>query len=130
MTTQNALPDTVIIFDGDCAFCQLWVDRMGRYLPVAPPAVPSQAVDLDAVGLTADDVARFAWLITPTHHVAGGAILRELLKHQPRAGLRFVGHLLSLWPFPLLADGVYKIVARNRHRFPGSTPSCESDTTQ
>lgn len=127
MTRQISLHDTVIVYDGDCAFCELWVGRLHRALPVVPRTVPSQSADVDGLGLSADDVAQYAWLITPDRHIAGGAILRELLIHQPRLGLRFLGHLLGVWPMTVIADGVYRLVAKNRHRLPGSQAACESD---
>ena len=127
MARQSPLGNTVIIFDGDCAFCELWVGRLRRSLPVVPQTIPSQSADLERLGLSADDVAHYAWLITPERHIAGGAILRELLIHQPRLHLRFLGHLLGLWPITVIADGVYRLVAQNRHRLPGSQAACESD---
>ena len=126
MARQSPLTDTVIVYDGDCAFCELWVGRLRRGLPVVPRAIPSQSADLDGLGLSADDVAHYAWLITPERHIAGGAILRELLIHQPRPHLRFLGHLLGLWPITVITDGVYRLVAKNRHRLPGSQAACES----
>jgi predicted DCC family thiol-disulfide oxidoreductase YuxK len=126
MAHPSPLRDTVIVYDGDCAFCALWVARLHRALPVVPKTVTSQSVDLDALGLSADDVAHYAWLVTPDRHIAGGSILRELLVHQPRPHLRFLGHLLGLWPIPIIADGVYRLVAKNRHRLPGSKPTCET----
>ncbi len=128
MARQSKLTDTVIVYDGGCAFCELWVGRLKRSLPVVPPTTASQSADLDALGLSAEDVARYAWLITPDRHVAGGAILRELLIHQPRPLFRFVGHLLGLWPVTVITDGVYRLVAKNRHRLPGSQAACESDS--
>ena len=83
-------------------------------------------VDADQLGLTSDDLARYAWFITPTKHVAGGAILRELLIRQPRLTMRFVGHLLGVWPIPIIAAGVYRLVAKNRGRLPGASAHCES----
>lgn len=127
---MGTLADTVIIYDGDCAFCETWVGRMKRALPVTPKTVASNTIDLDSLGLTEKDVTDYAWLITPTRHIAGGDILAELLVHQPRFGLRLAGHLLKLWPASAIANAVYRVVAKNRHRLPGSTPACETDSTQ
>lgn len=77
--------------------------------------------------MSAHDIASYAWLITPKRHIAGGAILRELLVHQPRLSFRLLGHLLGLWPIPLISEGVYRLVARFRHALPGATPACERD---
>lgn len=116
--------DTVLIYDGDCAFCALWVARLQRALPTSPRAMTSQEVDPDALGLTAEDVRDYAWLITPTRHIAGADILPELLVHQEPFGLRVLGHLLRLWPVAVIARGVYALVARTRHVLPGGTTEC------
>jgi predicted DCC family thiol-disulfide oxidoreductase YuxK len=102
------------------------VGRLRRALPVVPRTIPSQSADVDGLGLSSDDIARYAWLITPERHIAGGAILRELLIHQPRPHLRFLGYMLSLWPITVIVDGVYRLVAKNRHRLPGSKAACET----
>ena len=127
MSDSDPTNRTVLIYDGDCAFCRHWVDKTRAFLPAFPTAITSQSITLDDYGLSVDDVTRYAWLITPTRHVAGGAIARTLLIHQPRFSLRLLGYLLSVWPLPLVADTVYRLVAKNRHRLPGSTPHCEVD---
>ncbi len=121
------LRDTVLVYDGDCAFCQTWVNRLQRALPVVPAPVASSAVDTEALGLTADDIRDYAWLITATRHIAGADILPELLVHQPSFGLRVLGRVLRLWPIAVIARGVYAGVARTRHVLPGGTASCRVD---
>jgi predicted DCC family thiol-disulfide oxidoreductase YuxK len=117
---------TVLVYDGDCAFCEKSVGKLRDRLPVFPHTVTSQSINLDDWGLSREDVARYAWLITPTKHVAGGAILRELLIRQPRLSLRFLGHLLGVWPIPMIAEGVYRMVANNRGRLSRASTQCES----
>lgn len=121
---STGIAETVLIYDGDCAFCELWVARLQRALPTSPRAVTSQEADLDALGLTTQDVRDYAWLITPTRHIAGADILPELLVHQRPFGLRVIGHLLRLWPVAVIARGVYALVARTRHNLPGGTTRC------
>ena len=72
-----ALP--VLIFDGDCAFCTTWVNRLRDWLPRFPDAVPWQWADLDALGLTRQDVTDFAWYLTKRHSYAGAMAFAELL---------------------------------------------------
>jgi predicted DCC family thiol-disulfide oxidoreductase YuxK len=120
----NAVSRALLIFDGDCAFCTTWVNRLEAALPVYPRATPWQWIDLDDHALSRDDVDRFAWVITPGHQYAGHLALSALLRMQPVAGLRFLGHLLATPPFSLVAALAYRVVAANRSRLPGGTPAC------
>jgi predicted DCC family thiol-disulfide oxidoreductase YuxK len=114
----------VLIFDGDCAFCTTWVNRLQAWLPRPPRALPWQWSDLDALGLTRDDVTDFAWYLTRRHSYAGAMAFGALLREQPRAGLRFFGHLLFTPPFSIVAAVGYNLIARFRHVLPGGTPAC------
>ena len=114
----------LLVFDGDCAFCTTWVNRLERALPVFPPTTPWQWIELDGYALSRDDVDRYAWVITPGHQYAGHLALSALLRMQPVAGLRFLGHLLATQPFSLAAALAYRVVAANRSRLPGGTPAC------
>lgn len=114
----------LLVFDGDCRFCTTWVNRLASWLPRFPESVPWQWADLDALGLTSDDVRDFAWYLTPQHSYAGAMALAALLRAQPRIGLRFVGHLLATPPFSIVAALGYNVIAKHRHRLPGGTPAC------
>jgi predicted DCC family thiol-disulfide oxidoreductase YuxK len=117
-------PLPLLVFDGDCAFCTTWVNRLQARLPRFPEAVPWQWSDLEALGLTPDDVRDFAWYLTPAHSFAGAMAFAELLKAQPRIGLRFAGWLLATPPFSIVAALGYNVIARYRHLLPGGTPAC------
>jgi predicted DCC family thiol-disulfide oxidoreductase YuxK len=112
------------VFDGDCAFCTTWVNRLRDWLPRPPDAVPWQWADLDAVGLTREDVADFAWYLTSKHSYAGALAFAAILRAQPRIGLRFAGNLLATPPFSIVAALGYNVIARYRHILPGGTPAC------
>jgi hypothetical protein len=100
-------------------------------------ARPYQRTDLGALGLTEDEAhARLQWF----GDVASPAATRE-------QGARAVGALLrrggaatggvagALWrgvgvlptipPASWVAAGIYRVVAKNRHRLPGGTPTCK-----
>jgi predicted DCC family thiol-disulfide oxidoreductase YuxK len=115
----------VIIYDGDCAFCTLWVNRLQRSLPVFPQALTSQSINPDDYALSAADLTRFAWYLTPTHQYAGHLAASALLRVQPTRWLRFVGWLLATPPISWFAALGYGLVARFRHRLPGGTATCE-----
>ena len=114
----------LLIFDGDCAFCTTWVNRLGAILPAFPPSTPWQWIDLDRYGLTEHDVTHYAWVVTPGHHYAGHLALSALLRLQRGFGWRFAGNLIATAPFSWLAALGYRFVAANRHRLPGGTPAC------
>lgn len=116
--------DTVLIFDGDCAFCTLWVNRLEALLPTFPATTPWQWIDLDDYALTQDDVDKAAWFVTPTRQFAGHLALSLLLRSQPNFGWRFLGHLIATEPFNTIAALGYRFVSRFRHRLPGGTPAC------
>lgn len=125
MAGNKALHKHTLIYDGDCAFCTLWVNRLEQWLPVFPKKLTSQSISLDDYALTGDDVARYAWYITPTHHYAGHLAASALFRAQPRWGLRFLGWLLATPPLSFAAAGVYALVARFRGKLPGGTPTCD-----
>ena len=128
MVSESALskPSTAVllVFDGDCAFCTTWVNRLEAILPVFPHASPWQWLDLDQYGLTTDDVHDYAWVITPHRQFAGHLAFSALLRMQPTAVLRFAGHILATPPFSWVAALGYKFISANRHRLPGGTPAC------
>ena len=122
--TPRSVDLPVLVFDGDCAFCTTWVNRLDAWLPRPVASIPWQWADLDALGLTHDDVQSFAWLVTPKHSYAGAMCFAYLLIAQPRLSLRFIGRLLATPPFSVLAALGYNVIARYRHRLPGGTPAC------
>lgn len=115
---------TLLIFDGDCGFCTSTVERLRRVLPRFPEAQPWQWTDLDAYGLTRDDVTHYVWLVTSRHQYAGHLALAGMLRMQRTLGWRFLGVLLTVPPYSWAAAVGYKLVARFRHLLPGGTPAC------
>lgn len=93
-----------------------------------------QLIDLDTLGLTRDQVTASVRLVGPEStkstkspnglHASGARAIALVLAMQPHRGWRAAGHAMLVPPISWLAEGVYRIVARNRHRLPGSTPAC------
>lgn len=115
----------VLLFDGDCGFCTTSVNWLRRVLPTFPVATPWQWADLDAMGLSGEEVTESAWLVTPRRQYGGHLTFSALLRMQPRAGLRFLGHLLATPPLSWAAGVGYHYIAKYRHRLPGGTPACQ-----
>jgi predicted DCC family thiol-disulfide oxidoreductase YuxK len=119
----------VLIYDGDCKFCQLSLDFGIKNLRVFPQYVALQKIDPKDFGLTAQQVRSQIWLAQkmPANskalggHLAAGAIL----KLQPSRWLRALGWLASNPPTSWVANLLYKVIAANRHRLPGGSKACK-----
>lgn len=115
---------SLLVFDGDCAFCTTWVRRLERVLPVVPESQPWQWIDYESLGLSRHDVTHFVWLLLGDRRFRGHAAFAALLRMQRPVGWRFLGHLLVTPPFSWAAAVGYALIARFRHRLPGGTPAC------
>lgn len=118
----------VLLYDGDCGFCARSASFLRRHISTPARVVAWQVADLPPLGLTAQECA------SVLHYVAGGRIstgpvaIADVLRSAAGRrgyGWRVLGRLLSLPPVLLLAWPVYRMVARNRHRLPGGTATCE-----
>ena len=117
-------PRPLLVYDGDCAFCTTWVQRLERWLGRFPEAQPWQWIDLSARGLTSRDVTHYAWLLVGDRRYRGHAAFAALLRMQDAWALRFAGHLLVTPPFSWAGALGYALIARFRHRLPGGTAAC------
>lgn len=115
---------SLLVYDGDCAFCTTWVQRLEKVLGEFPEAQPWQWLDLGELGLTNSDVASYAWLLSGGRRYRGHAVFGALLRMQRSRGLRFLGHLVAIPPFSWVARVGYFLIARFRHRLPGGTAAC------
>lgn len=119
----------MLIYDGDCQFCQLSLDFGIKNLREFPQYVAFQKIDPQEFGLTAKQVRSQIWLAQrgPANvaalggHLAAGAIL----KLQPSFWLRVLGWLASTPPTSWAANLVYKLIAANRHLLPGGSRACK-----
>jgi predicted DCC family thiol-disulfide oxidoreductase YuxK len=108
----------VFLFDGDCGFCRKWAHWLHRRLPGSRFVPYQQVDDLSAYGVTEGDVATASYWITARGVPHRGA---RSFAHALKTGSRpwsALGTLLSTPPIATLADRVYPIIARNRHRLP------------
>ncbi|MFG2140073.1 thiol-disulfide oxidoreductase DCC family protein [Streptomyces sp. NPDC048650] len=114
----------VLVYDGDCAFCTSSVRFAERRLRPRCTATPWQFTDLDALGISGQRAEHEVLWVTPAGDVYGGAqAVAKLLLSAP-GGWPLVGAVLTLPPARWAAHGVYRLIARNRHRLPGGTAAC------
>lgn len=117
----------VLVFDGDCGFCTRSAEWVRCRLPAGSGASvePWQRLDLDTLGLTQAEVTDAAWWVEldgrrSRGHLAIAASLRTI-----GGAWGVVGRALT-WPVvSSIAAVAYAVVARYRHKLPGSTPACD-----
>jgi len=118
---ENAENRVLLVFDGDCAFCQACVDAGHRFLPYMPSVRAWQGLDLHAAGLTREEAETSVRLLGPDGLRAHGArAVALLLALQPRAAWRAAGRVMLTPPVSWLAEAGYRLVSHYRHLLPGS----------
>lgn len=125
---SNTSRQYLLVYDGDCAFCEWTLSVLQRILPTVPKAIDGRSHDLTVLGLDDDDVDYSSWLLvvdggTVTHY-AGVEGFAELLRRQPSTFWRFLGNALLLPGIKQLGHRSYDVIAENRHRLPHGTPAC------
>ncbi|GAA0832222.1 DUF393 domain-containing protein [Streptosporangium amethystogenes subsp. fukuiense] len=113
----------VLIFDGDCGFCTTSVRFAERRIGVRALVVPWQFADLPALGVTRERAEReVLWVQGGGVYGGAQAVARLLIA----AGLPWspLGFALRVPPLRWAAQGLYRLIAGNRHRLPGGTPAC------
>jgi predicted DCC family thiol-disulfide oxidoreductase YuxK len=114
----------VLLFDGDCAFCTSSVHVLQRIGPDAE-IVAWQLADLARLGVTEQQAAdALRWVEVDGTVRSGHEAIAAALGTAGRIW-RIAGRALLLPGVSWIAARVYRLVADNRHRLPGSTPACE-----
>lgn len=121
---MNEKAASLLVYDGDCGFCTTTARWVERRLPEPHRVAPWQNLELDSYSLTESDVASAAWFIDPDgERHRGHLAVAETLASMPQPW-RVVGRVLRVPPMKWLGAPVYTLVARYRHRLPGSTEAC------
>ncbi len=113
----------VLVYDGDCGFCTTCARLLERTRPDAE-IVAWQLTDLAELGITerqATEAVQWVQLdgTTRSGHEAIAAVLSTA------GGIwKVVGRAVTLPGISWMAAKVYRLVANNRYRLPGSTPAC------
>jgi predicted DCC family thiol-disulfide oxidoreductase YuxK len=118
----------LLIYDGDCGACTsaaAWIERRWHG-ERRPRAVALQRLDpafAAAHGLTRPELEAAAHWVDDDRTERGARAIGEAMRAGDGA-VRLAGRVLLLAPIATLAEPVYRVVARHRHRLPGSTPAC------
>ncbi len=115
----------VLIYDGDCGFCQWSLAKGRRFLPVMPAAEPLQFADLAGYGITEQEALSAVQFVAADGTVhSGHRAVADVLLSQPAFWLRWGGALLTVPPVSFAAALAYRWVAGHRHLLPGHTDAC------
>ena len=111
----------LMLYDGDCGFCTSSAriaERLGTDLETSPWQSRS---DLAALGVSPERAAETLHVVDGTDLLLGHhAVARALRGSRPRWA-RIIGHAIEAPLVSPVAAAAYSVVARNRHRLPGST---------
>ena len=122
---QSTMTDSpvLVLWDHDCAFCS----RAAAYASerFAVEATPYQWVDVTEFGLTPEECGLALQVVDrATGEVFAGsdAVARVM---RTKSGLwRAAGRVGAARVVRPMAQVVYRLVAKNRHRLPGGTAAC------
>ncbi len=123
MSTQQP----TLVFDGDCGFCTTSARWIERRLDADVRVEMWQALDLEALGLTTDDVTTAAYFVDEDGSLhRGHAGIGRSFEHMS-APFRLTGRAMQHPPVAWIAAPVYRLVARYRYKLPGATDACRID---
>ena len=116
----------VVLYDGDCAFCRRWIDRLHRWdrhnrIDTIPASDRHELGALPPL----DDAAldRAMHLVTPDGRVhAGGRAVAEVARYLPMGSV--LHPLFRLPGISHLLDAAYRFVAARRHRLGCDSRGC------
>jgi predicted DCC family thiol-disulfide oxidoreductase YuxK len=114
---------SVLLYDGDCAFCTNCAHALERIGPDAE-ILPWQFADLPDGGVTAEQATEAVqWIAVDGTVRSGDEAIAAVLS---TAGWfwRIAGCILTVPGFSWVAGKAYRLIARNRYRLPGGTPAC------
>lgn len=123
----------VLIYDGDCQFCQLSLDFGIRNLSAFPEYVAFQRINPADFGLSLEQVRTQIWLVqiqgTEYKAFGGHFAAAEILRVQPSRLIRALGRAMATPPFSWVAGFVYRLIAKYRHVMPGGSRQCKIEDT-
>lgn len=117
-----------LITDADCGFCQRSAAWLLHHFPGDWENVPNTEENLVRVKVSREDSQKSViWIRTDGNmfeKCSGAAAVSKVISQ--RGGLFAAAAIMRIPPFSWLAEAVYRLIARNRHRLPGASPSCEN----
>ncbi len=103
-------PQACMVYDDSCTMCSAaarWVEK-NTNLTLVPGSTSS---------MSADDLDRSVWLVNQGETRGEALAVAGILRRSRRWWWRLCGRLLAIWGIRHLGNVMYRVVARNRHRF-------------
>jgi predicted DCC family thiol-disulfide oxidoreductase YuxK len=113
----------VFLFDGDCSFCTSCARILERIRPDAE-IVAWQDTDLGELGITKEQATdAVQWIQIDGTVRSGHEAIAAILNTAGRIW-KITCRMMLLPGISWMAANIYRLVADNRYRLPGSTPAC------
>ena len=119
------MSEATLVFDGDCAFCTWSVDQAKRWVRPRARIVAWQHADLARLGLTEEQCQLAVQWVTSGGVVRSGGRAVAAALRSGRAPWPALGALADVPGIAQIVDALYRLIAANRYRLPGSTPACK-----
>ncbi|MFZ9595781.1 MAG: lipase maturation factor family protein [Bdellovibrionia bacterium] len=114
------LKKPLLIYDGDCGFCERWIGLWKRFTGGTVDYAPSQRVGLDFQEISEAEFESSVFLVLPSGQIFRGAqaVFRCLAESQENRGISKLWMLYERFSFfRKLSEVAYAQVARNRYFF-------------
>ena len=117
-----------LITDPDCGFCQRSAGWLGDHFAGPWKNTPATSAVLERFDITEGQASQAVWFVVTSDGVIvskhrGSSAVARLISL--RGGIWRMARIAEVPPFVWLAQAVYRVIARNRHRMPGATAACE-----
>jgi predicted DCC family thiol-disulfide oxidoreductase YuxK len=119
----------VLLYDGDCAFCGTCARALERIGPDAE-ILAWQSTDLAELGVTEEQAIDAVQLVQIDGTVRSGHEAIAAILNTAGPIWKIIGHTALLPGISWTAAKIYRLIADNRHRLPGSTPACARSPAQ
>lgn len=111
------------VFDGACPFCSTCARFIVRWIPTPARVVAWQLTDIQALGLTVDEVNESVrWVGAEGRRSAGPEAIADLLRSSQAMPWRVSGTVLARRPVLAVAHPLYSWISRHRDRIPLGPP--------
>ena len=116
---------SILIFDGDCAFCTKSANFITRRIRPRTEVRSSQSRDLAGLGLTPEQCALAVQWVGDGGEIRSGSAAITAMLREARGGWILLGRIGD-WPgIRRMAALTYRVIASNRHRLPGGSAACD-----
>ena len=117
-----------LVYDADCGFCRRCAEWCRSRLVGDVIVVSGADFLVRSKRLSATEVAASVWWVEPSAKYAGAAAVARTLA-ATKTPWRHVGQFMKWGPLAWIAEPLYRVVVRFRHRLPGGV-ACHDVSTR